>query len=342
MRIGLVCPYDLSKPGGVQAQVLGLGEALRSFGDEVSVIGPGLPESVDGVDLGSSVAVPGNGSIMPISLDPRVRWAIRKASSGLDLLHVHEPLMPTVSLGALRAGPPVVATFHAAPETAAKRFYSFAGPFLARILGENVRTITAVSETAAEAVRSHMGVVIVPNGVDVAAMSTDQERTPLRVAFLGRDEPRKGLDLLLESWGDVSNAVPDAQLVVMGASRGSHDVEWMGRVDDETKIRVLNSAAVYVAPNIGGESFGVVLVEAMAAGAAVLASDLQSFVDVGGEAVRYFRTGNVSDLTAKLVELLDDDKARGDLARRGRMRADQFDWDTVGAAYRVVYEESLS
>jgi phosphatidylinositol alpha-mannosyltransferase len=342
MRIGLVCPYDLSKPGGVQAQVLGLGEALRSFGDEVSVIGPGLPESVDGVDLGTSVTVPGNGSMMPISLDPRVRSVIRKASSGLDLLHIHEPLMPTVSFGALRAGPPVVATFHAAPERVAKRFYDFAGPYLARILGENVRTVTAVSETAAEAVRNHMSVVIVPNGLDVATMSTDQERTPLRVAFLGRDEPRKGLDLLLESWGDVSDAVPDAELVVMGASRGSHDVEWMGRVDDETKIQVLNSAAVLVAPNTGGESFGIVLVEAMAAGAAVLASDLQSFRDVGGEAVRYFRTGDVSDLTAKLVELLDDDKARSDLARRGRMRADQFDWDTVGAAYRAVYEKSLS
>ncbi len=342
MRIGLVCPYDLSKPGGVQAQVLGLGKALRSLGDEVSVIGPGLPESVDGVDLGSSVAVPGNGSMMPISLDPRVRAVIRKASSGLDLLHVHEPLMPTVSLGALRAGPPVVATFHAAPEAAAKRFYNFAGPFLARILGENVRTVTAVSETAAEAVRGRMGVVIVPNGLDVAAMSTDQERTLLRVAFLGRDERRKGLDLLLESWGEVSDAVPDAELVVMGADRGSHDVEWMGRVDDETKIRVLNSAAVLVAPNTGGESFGIVLVEAMAAGAAVLASDLPSFVDVGGEAVRYFRTGDVSDLTARLVELLDDDRARADLARRGRMRADQFDWDTVGDAYSAVYEKTLS
>jgi len=128
----------------------------------------------------------------------------------------------------------------------------------------------------------------------------------------------------------------------MGADRGSRDVEWMGRVDDETKIRVLNSAAVLVAPNTGGESFGIVLVEAMAAGAAVLASDLQSFVDVGGEAAWYFRTGDASDLTAKLVELLDDGNARTDLAGRGRMRADQFDWDTVGAAYRAVYEKSLS
>ncbi len=342
MRIGLVCPYDLSKPGGVQAQVLGLGGALRSFGDEVSVIGPGLPEGVDGVDLGSSVVIPGNGSMMPISLDPRVRRAIKRAASDLDLLHVHEPLMPTVSLSALRAGPPVVATFHAAPEAFAKRFYSFVGPYLVRILGENVRSITAVSETAAGAVRNHMDVVIVPNGLDVAALSTDLERKPRRVVFLGRDEPRKGLDLLLDAWGDVSHSVEGAELVVMGAARGSHEVKWMGRVDDDTKVGVLNSAAVFVAPNTGGESFGIVLVEAMAAGAAVLASDLQSFADMAGDGVRFFKTGDVSELTAGLVELLNDDGARADLARRGQIRAARFDWDTVAAAYRAVYEESLS
>ena len=342
MRIGLVCPYDLSKPGGVQSQVLGLSGALRSFGDEVSVIGPGLPEGVAGVDLGSSVAVPGNGSMAPISLDPRVRGVIRKAASDLDLLHVHEPLMPTVSLSALRAGPPVVATFHAAPEGVAKRFYSLIGSQLVRILGENVRIVTAVSETAAAAVGNHMNVVIVPNGLDVAAMSIDLERKPRRVAFLGRDEPRKGLDLLLEAWGDVSHSVRDAELVVMGADRGSHHVKWMGRVDDETKVRVLNSAAVFVAPNTGGESFGIVLVEAMAAGAAAVASDLQSFEDVAGDAVRFFKTGDVLELTVGLVELLNDDEARVDLARRGQIRAARFDWDTVAAAYRAVYEESLS
>ena len=342
MRVGLVCPYDLSKPGGVQAQVLGLGRALRSLGDEVSVIGPGLPPEVAGVDLGSTVAVPGNGSIMPISLDPRTRGVIREAASDLELLHVHEPLIPTVSLGALRAGTPVVATFHAAPEAVAKRFYSLIGGQLERILGDNVRNATAVSETAAAAVKRHMDVVIVPNGVDVAAMSANLERSPLRVVFLGRDEPRKGLDLLLEAWGDVADSVPGAELVVMGADRGSHDVTWMGRVDDDAKVRVLNSAAVLVAPNTGGESFGVVLVEAMAAGVAVLASDLGSFHDVGGDAVRYFKTGDVAELTSSLVDLLEDDEAILELARRGQIRAAQFDWDAVAAAYRAVYEESLS
>lgn len=342
MRIGLVCPYDLSKPGGVQAQVLGLAGALRSLGDEALVIGPGLPEDVAGVDLGSSATLPGNGSMVPISMDPRVKRIIKKAAANVDLLHVHEPLMPTASFSALRVGAPVVATFHAAPEALGRRFYGLVGSRLERILGDNVKRVTAVSKTAAEAVRRHMDVLIVPNGLDVAGMSFDVDRNPRRVAFLGRDEPRKGLDLLLEAWSEVTQSIPGAELVVMGADRGSPDVEWLGRADEETKVRILNSAAVLVAPNTRGESFGIVLVEAMAAGAAVLASDLQSFEDVGGEAVRYFRKGNVSSLVAGLVGLLDNDDGRADLSRLGHARAVRFDWDTVATSYRAVYEESLS
>lgn len=341
MRIGLVCPYDLSEPGGVQAQVMGLASALRLLGEDVSIVGPGLPTGVDGVDLGSSVSVPGNGSLAPISVDPRVRSAIREAVRDFDLLHIHEPLMPMVSFSALHTGVPVVATFHAAPEGILNRFYNLMGPSLVRILGKNTRWVTAVSETAARPIAPHMEVTIIPNGLDIAAMSVDIERNPHRVVFLGRDEPRKGLDLLLEAWREVSQTVPDAELVVMGVDRGFPNVEWMGRVDDETKARILSSAAVYVAPNTGGESFGIVLVEAMAAGAAVLASDLQSFVDVGADAVRFFTTGNSADLAVKLLRLLEDEDGRDELGRRGETRAQRFDWNTVAASYRDVYGQAL-
>lgn len=341
MRIGLVCPYDLSKPGGVQAQVMGLASALRLLGEDVSIVGPGLPPGVEGVDLGSSVSVPGNGSMAPISLDPRVWSTIKEAVEDLDLLHVHEPLMPMVSFSALRTDVPVVATFHAAPERMAKAFYGFAGSYLERILGQRVKEVTAVSETAAGPIAEHMEVTIIPNGLDVAALSVDTERHPYRVVFLGRDEPRKGLDLLLGAWIRVSETIPTAELVVMGADRGSPDVEWMGTVDDETKARILNSAAVFVAPNTGGESFGIVLVEAMAAGAAVLASDLQAFVDVGGDAVQLFKKGNNRDLAKELLSLLGDDDGRGALGRRGEAHARQFDWSKVATSYRDVYTQAL-
>ena len=341
MRIGLICPYDLSEPGGVQAQVLGLGSALTSLGEDVSIIGPGLPPAVDGVDLGSSVSVPGNGSMAPISLDPRVRSTLKEAVQGFDLLHVHEPLMPMVSLSALRAGVPVVATFHAAPEGIARRLYDLIGSQVVRLLGHNVRRVTAVSETAAAMIAEQMDVTIVPNGLDVVALSTDIERQPHRVVFLGRDEPRKGLDLLLEAWTEVSQTVPAAELVVMGADRGSPGLEWLGRVDDEVKSRILNSAALFVAPNTGGESFGIVLVEAMAAGAAILASDLPAFRDVGGDAVRFFKTGDVADLTVNLIELLGDEAGRVELRRRGESRVRQFDWGEVATSYREVYTQAL-
>ena len=342
MRIGLVCPYDLSKPGGVQAQVLGLAAALGSAGDQVTVIGPGLPDEVGGVDLGRTVSIPGNGSMVPISLDPRVGRRIKVAVRDLDVLHVHEPLMPAVSLAALRAGPPVVATFHAAPERIGRRFYRLIGSQLSRVLGGNVRRVTAVSETAASALPDDLETAIVPNGLDVSVMSADVERDTGRVVFLGRDERRKGLDVLLEAWVEITSAVPQAELVVMGADRGTPWAEWMGWVEDEKKVEVLNTAAIYVAPNIGGESFGIVLLEAMAAGAAVAASDIPAFVDVAGDAARFFKVGDSHDLARVVIDLLNDDNQRQELAQRGTKKVAAFDWSHVAPAYRALYEESAS
>jgi len=342
MRIGLVCPYDLSKPGGVQAQVLGLAKALESGGDDAVVIGPGLPSGVSGVDLGRSVVVPGNGSKVPISIDPTVLRVMRSVAGNIDLLHVHEPLMPTVSFSALRVGVPVVATFHAAPGEMGRRFYTLLGGRLKTLLGRNLRRVTAVSETARAALPPDLGVTIVPNGIDAASLRVDGERSPRRVAFLGRDEPRKGLEVLLEAWPLVLESVPEAELVVMGAERDVPGIEWLGWVDDETKTEVLNNSAIYVAPNTGGESFGIVLLEAMAAGAAVVASDLDAFSEVGGHAVQFFENGDALALAAEIVHLFQHENIRSGLSDAGRARAAEFDWSVVTAAYRTIYEESLS
>ena len=342
MRIGLVCPYDLGKPGGVQAQVLGLAAHLDGHSDEALVIGPGLPQGVPGNDLGSAVAIPGNASMVPISLDPRVMSRIRLAAREIDLLHVHEPLMPLVSLAALRVGKPVVATFHAAPGPWGRGFYGLMGSRLRRMLGPNVARVTAVSKTAAAPLPESLEVEIIPNGVDVSLFTRDVDRHPARVCFLGRDEKRKGLDVLLRAWPLVEAEFESVELVVMGADRGGGRITWKGPVDDATKAEILTSSAIYVAPNLGGESFGIVLVEALAAGTPVVASDLASFRDVGGGAVRYFATGDSEKLAEILIELLQDVEARDGMSALGRARAAEFDWSRVTGLYRSTYEAVLS
>lgn len=342
MRIGLVCPYDLSKQGGVQNQVLGLASALRARGEAVQVIGPGLPDDVPGVDLGRTTTIPGNRSRAPISLDPRQGKVIQVVGRGLDVLHVHEPLMPTVSVLALRAGPPVVATFHADPGRLVRRLYSSSGRAMAGILGPRVHAVTAVSDTAASALPEELDATIIPNGVDTSRMRIREQRDPRLVVFLGRDEPRKGLKYLLRSWPRVVEAVPGAHLTVMGCDRGTEGVEWLGRVDDNTKIRILNQAAVLVAPNTGGESFGVVLIEGMAAGAAVVAADIDAFRDVGSNAVRYFPARDSAALATVLIDVLVDDKGRTAMSSRGIERAGEFDWSVVSGAYMDLYRSAVS
>ncbi|MGD2061568.1 MAG: glycosyltransferase family 4 protein [Acidimicrobiia bacterium] len=342
MRVGLVCPYDLGKPGGVQAQVLGLAEHMDYPDTEAVIVGPGLPPDTEGVDLGRTLSIPGNRSKVPLSVDPRAVSRLRAACAELDLLHVHEPLMPVVSLAALRVGKPVVATFHAAPGPLGVGLYRLFGPGLPRILGRNVARVTAVSPTAARPLSEHLDVTIVPNGLDVSRFDISSERIPNRVCFLGRDEKRKGLDVLLAAWPAVSEAVPGSELVIMGADRGDPGVTWMGLVDDATKVEVLASSAVYVAPNLGGESFGIVIVEAMAAGTAVLASDLDAFRHVGEDAVRYCTVGDPDALAAALIELLADRPLRARMGEDGRRRAADFDWARVTRAYREVYERAVS
>ena len=341
LRIGLVSPYDLSVPGGVQSQVLGLAHYLKQRGDHPLVIGPGLPQGVEGVDLGWSVSVPGNGSKVPVSIDPRSRSRLRGVADELDLLHVHEPLMPLVSLFATHSGPPVVATFHAAPGSAVRRAYHLGGSLIRKLLG-NCVAVTAVSHTAASALPPVLEARILPNGLDVAAMSVEAERDRYRVSFLGRDEPRKGLDVLLEAWPQVVAKVPEAVLTVMGARRDDSSIEWLGRVNDKKKTEVLNSSSVFVAPQLGGESFGIVLLEAMAAGAAVVASNLDAFVAVADGAARFFPAGDNDALARALVEVLRDSAERSRLATVGHEIASHYDWGVVGAAYRSLYAEIAS
>jgi phosphatidylinositol alpha-mannosyltransferase len=185
-------------------------------------------------------------------------------------------------------------------------------------------------------------VTVIPNGLDVASMRVDTARNQTRVVFLGRDEPRKGLDVLLEAWPAVLARVPGAELHVINADRGLGGITWWGRVDDATKARILSSASIYVAPHTGGESFGIVLVEAMAAGAVVVASDLPPFRSVAGGCARFFPVGDSGTLAAAIVELLHDPEERARLAAAGVATAEKYDWSVVGAAYRAIYSGVVS
>jgi phosphatidylinositol alpha-mannosyltransferase len=360
MRVGLVSPYSFDVPGGVQAHVRDLADELIRLGHDVSVLAPAddddaLPPYV--VPAGRAVPVPYNGSVARLSFGfisaTRVRRWIRDGD--FDVLHVHEPASPSLGLLACWAAiGPIVATFHASMERS--RAMTAAYGILQTAL-EKVTARIAVSERARETLVEHLGgdAVLIPNGVRVGAF---QQAEPLpgyprpggTLGFLGRiDEPRKGLPVLLEALPGIAEQRPDVELLVAGPGdvddvkvpKAVRDrVRFLGMVTDAEKTRMLRSVDVYVAPNTGGESFGVILLEAMAAGTPVLASDLEAFRIVleQGDAGRLFRTGDGSDLGKHAVALLDDAAARSELSAAGSLVVPRYDWSTVADRILAVYE----
>lgn len=348
MRIGLVCPYDMGAPGGVQQIVHELGEHLRRLGDEVVVVAAGRTEFEGGpgrdsatVPMGRPIRVRGNRSRVPLTLSPASWSRLRSALRDVDVVNVHEPFIPVVGWAGLFTGKPTVATFHADPPGWARRLYLMA-PLVGRVLRR--MKLTAVSRTAASAIPSSWGAPeIIPNAIDIASYELPVGRIARRVAFLGRDEPRKGLDVLLRAWPTVLQNHPDAELVVMGADRGVQPpgVTYLGPVTAGEKRRVLASSSVFAAPNTGGESFGIVVVEGMAAGCAVVASDLGAFREVLGDTGRHVPVADAATLAEAVSSLLADPSEARKLGGAARRRASQFDWGEVASRYRNTYVEAL-
>lgn len=375
MRIGMVCPYSFDEPGGVQIHAIDLCTELRKRGHEVSLIGPG--KSADGlpdfVELGgSSIPIRYNGSVARLSFGPRTKKHLKQwiRDNQFDLLHIHEPNSPSYSMMAMAvAEGPIVATYHASASESKvlKMALPFLRPYLERIHGG-----IAVSEEARRwQVENLAGdPVLIPNGVEtsvyrgaqpLAGLDSPGEHRP-RLMFLGRfEEPRKGLQILLEAMPRIVAEVPQVELIIAGGGDmdalvervrdlglsatvelGPSDahVRVLGRVSDADKASALSASDVYVAPNTGGESFGIVLVEGMAAGAAVLASDIPAFEAVGqhGASARLFSNGSAADLADKAVGLLRDDAARNSLVAAGSTRAVDFDWQTVTDQVEQVYD----
>ncbi len=362
MRVGLVCPYAWDTPGGVAAHIDDLRLALLRLGHEAVVLAPAederaLPDYV--TSGGKPVAISYNGSVAKINVGPGPAARARRwvKDSGLDILHVHEPAGPTLSLLSIWVSEgPIVATWHSSL-TSSRREIAAWTPIV-RSGMEKIRARIAVSEYARRSLVEYTGgdAVLIPNGVD-CSLYAGEEPLPGRargqstIMFLGRiDEPRKGLPVLLAALPRVVEALPEVNLLVAGPGdigqvRAGLDpavvdhVEFLGLVSQEDKARAFRSADIYVAPNTGGESFGIILLESMAAGTPVVASDIEAFQRVlrEGAAGVTFRNGDVADLARRIIDLLRDEPRRAQLRRRGFDRAAEFDWGTVAKRVVQVY-----
>jgi phosphatidylinositol alpha-mannosyltransferase len=362
MRIGIVCPYSWDIPGGVSAHVNDLAQALIRMGHYVSVLAPAefdelLPDFV--VSTGKPRAVKYNGSTARLSFGPLVARKVSKwiEEGDFDVLHVHEPLSPSLSvLACWAANGPIVATWHSAMDRS-RMMLTLSK--LGQTAMEKVSARIAVSEAARATLIKHVGgdAVVIPNGVDVSMFTN---ATPmfgwpgpnLSIAFLGRgDEPRKGLEILVDAYPQIRKSFPNVRLLIAGPGEPADTLKKLSKVDrasvtvlgmiaPQDKPSVLASGTIYVAPNTGGESFGIVLLEAMASGTPVVASDLEAFEQVldFGRAGITFENENSDDLARVVCELLRDEAKRTELIRQGRLRAAQFDWNVVANEIVNVYE----
>jgi phosphatidylinositol alpha-mannosyltransferase len=344
VKIAIVCPYDLGAVGGVQGQVISLVAWLTQAGHEAWAVSPGSGGPPGTRHVGPVLSVPINRSRAPITFHPAAMARVREAVAGAEVVHVHEPLVPLTGPAAVLArGAPRVGTFHADPGAVISRLYRGAAPLLRRLLGR-LAVATAVSPVAAGAVRPFLDARVVPNGLDTARYLPAGGKVRGRVVFLGRDDPRKGLDLLLAAWPLVRAAVPAARLHVVGASRpsGPEGVVFLGRVGEEAKLRELAEAEVLCAPNLGGESFGLIVAEGMAAGCTVVASDLPAFRYVAGACARLTPVGDPTALTETLAAVLSDPAEARRLARHGLREVARFDRAAVLEGYLSAYRDALA
>lgn len=363
LRIGIVCPYGWDTPGGVQAHIGDLAEYLILQGHYVSILAPAideesLPPYV--VSAGKPIAIPYNGAVARVLFGPIAFSRVRQwiAQGDFDLLHLHEPAIPSLSLLACWAAEgPMVGTFHASSKR--QRAIFAVGPILEPVI-EKLAVRIAVSEVARHTLTQHLetDAIVIPNGIFTEKFRAGVQRpewTGNTVGFMGRfEEPRKGLSVLLDALPIVTRFVPDVRVLVAGP--GEKDdilkkvdpqlrgrITFLGRLNDKDKADFLNSVSVYVAPNTGGESFGIILAEAMAAGASIVASDIPAFASLLGDG-KYgtlFKSEDSTDLARVLIDLLRDTEKRQAIAAVGREHSNVFDWKSVAQQILSVYEMAM-
>ncbi|MDP9226056.1 MAG: glycosyltransferase family 4 protein [Actinomycetota bacterium] len=364
MKVAIVCPYAWDRPGGVQSHIRSLSPVLRTRGHEVEVFAPetlrlrrdaGREEAeADITAVGRAIDVPANGSIAPIAFGPVAAVRIRRllARFDPDVIHLHEPLIPSLPmLALLSASAPTVGTFHAAAPYSV--LYRISKPLLARV-ESRLTARTAVSEAARLLIARYFPgeIASTPNGVNVAqfadAPPMDLGPGPT-VLFLGRLEPRKGADVLVRAMA----LLPDlrASLAIAGEGRMRSrlhalatqlgvEAHFLGAVSEVDKARLFRSSDVYCAPNLGGESFGIVLVEAMASGRPVVCSDLKEFRDVAGDAAIFAPAGRPAVLADALRSVLSDPEGARTMGEKASARARAFDWNRLVPNVETIYERA--
>jgi phosphatidylinositol alpha-mannosyltransferase len=347
----------------VQNHVRDLAEFLISAGHKVSVLAPAIDESqlpAYVVNAGKPISIPYNGAVARILFGPKAFARVRQwiAAGDFDILHLHEPAIPSISLLACWAAEgPMVGTFHAAAKHQ-KVIYAI-GPILEPAI-EKLSARIAVSEAARLTLTNHLetDAVVIPNGIYAKryANGVPQERwSGNTIGFIGRfEEPRKGLQVLLDALPIIARFAPDVRVLVAGPGDPKeveesidpqlrHRFEFLGRISEKEKADFIASVALYVAPNTGGESFGIILAEALAGGACVVASDIPAFDSLlgGGEFGALFESENSAELAKVVIDLLRDSDKRSALARKGKAHAQIFDWDVVAEQIFSIYEMAL-
>jgi phosphatidylinositol alpha-mannosyltransferase len=362
LNIGLVSPYGWDAPGGVQVHIRDLAHLLIREGHRVSVLAPVEDEDALRdefvVPAGRPIPIPYNGAVARVLFGPVAASRVRQwiSQNDFDLLHIHEPAIPSLGLLACSLSDgPMVGTFHVAAERIRIAFAIV--PIVEPII-ERLRARIAVSEVARSTLLTHVDTdaVVIPNGIDLASFADASPRLEWQlgktIGFIGRfAEKRKGLSLLFEAVPAIVARHPDLRILIAGPGESEEALEWidpslhsritfLGMLSDEEKRQFFKSVDLYIAPNTGGESFGIILAEAMATGAAILASDLPAFRFVldDGRWGRHFRTGDWMDLAEKASELLDDPKILEEMAAKSHQGAERFDWPVVGRQILDVYD----
>jgi phosphatidylinositol alpha-mannosyltransferase len=363
LRIGLVCPYGWDTPGGVQNHVRDLAEFFIAEGHFVSVLAPVTDDSILPdylVNAGKPTGIPFNGAVARLLFNPpafaRVRnWLLENE---FDILHLHEPAVPSISLLALWASEgPIVGTFHAQAKKGAttRVIASIVEPAIER-LSEKI----AVSQAAYDTLQEHMDTTahVIPNGIFSKRYRdgiVEEKWSGPTLGFIGRfEEPRKGLEVLIDAIPIISRFIPDVRVIIAGPGDPSEITEdinselrtrfqFLGKISETEKANFLKSIALYIAPNTGGESFGIIIAEALAGGAAVVASDIPAFSDLlgGGQYGALFESEDSQSLARVVIDLLRDDVKRSELAETGRVHAQRFDWSSVAQQIYEIYETVL-
>ena len=362
LNIGIVCPYGWDAPGGVQAHIADLRTYLVNQGHQVSVLAPtadeeNLPSWV--VSAGKPISIPYNGAVARVLFGPVAFARVKQwiAENNFDLLHLHEPAIPSVSLLACWAAEgPMVGTFHV---SAKKQKASFAiVPILEPVI-EKLSARIAVSEAARETLISHLetDAVVIPNGIYARKMAgkVRSDWSGQTLGFMGRfNEPRKGLKVLIDALPIISRFLPDVKVLVAGPGDPEeflaqidpqlrNRIEFLGKLTESEKADFMSSVGAYVAPNTGGESFGIILAEALAGGAAVVAADIPAFAALleNGKYGKLFKSEDATDLAKVVIDLLRVQDARNQMARSGQEYAQKFDWDVVARDIFEVYEMAI-